>query len=49
MKRLVKDLKVSCKGFNGIFKAYDRNGNGVVNKEEMEHIINQARGEEVIT
>jgi len=48
LKRLGEDPKVSDEDFNGIFKAYDKDGNGVVTKEEMEHIIKQARGEEAI-
>ncbi len=34
--------------FNEIFKAYDQDGNGVVTKEEMQHVIRMARGEEAI-
>ncbi len=48
LKRLGEDPKVSDEEFNEIFKAYDKDGNGVVTKEEMEHTIKQARGEEAI-
>ena len=34
--------------FNEIFAAYDQDGNGVVTKEEMLHVIRMARGEEAI-
>ena len=46
--RLDEDPKVSEEEFNEIFKAYDKDGNGVVTKEEMEHVIRMARGLEVI-
>ena len=34
--------------FNEIFSAYDKDGNGVVTKQEMEHVIRMARGEEAV-
>ena len=46
--RLDEDPKVSEEEFNEIFKAYDKDGNGVVTKEEMEHVIRMARGQEAI-
>jgi len=48
MKRLGEDPKVSEEEFNEIFIVYDKDGNGVVTKEEMEHVIRMARGLEAI-
>ena len=31
-----------------MFLAYDEDGNGVVSKDEMEHVIKMTRGEEAI-
>ena len=39
---------MSEEDFNEIFKAYDRDGNGVVTRDEMEHVIRMARGQEAI-
>ena len=48
MSRLGEEPKVSEEEFNEIFSAYDQDGNGVVTKGEMEHVIKMARGEEAI-
>jgi Ca2+-binding EF-hand superfamily protein len=48
LSRLGEEPKVSEEEFSEIFTAYDQDGNGVVTKQEMEHVIRMARGEEAI-
>jgi Ca2+-binding EF-hand superfamily protein len=48
LTRLGEEPKVTEEEFNEIFSAYDKDGNGVVTKQEMEHVIRMARGEEAV-
>jgi Ca2+-binding EF-hand superfamily protein len=48
LARLGEEPKVTEEEFNEIFSAYDKDGNGVVTKQEMEHVIRMARGEEAV-
>jgi Ca2+-binding EF-hand superfamily protein len=48
LTRLGEEPKVTEEEFNEIFSVYDKDGNGVVTKQEMEHVIRMARGEEAV-
>ena len=44
LKKLGENPKISDEEFEEIFKAYDEDGNGVVTRDEMEHVVKMTRG-----
>ena len=40
--------QISEEEYNALFADYDKDGNGVVSKDEMELVLKQARGQEPI-